>query len=279
MYGITETTVHVTYRPLRLADVDAGIGSVIGVPIPDLYVRVLDGRGQPVPVGVPGEMYVGGAGVARGYLNRAGADRGAFRPRPALRRPRRAPLPDRRSGPAARGRRPRVPRPHRPPGEDPRLPDRAGRDRGRALAAPGGARGRGARARGRARRPASRRLRGRRGRPRIGRRRAALSPQGRAARLHGARRRSSSWPPLPLTENGKVDQKALPAPEARPDGARGLRAPARRGGGDAVRHLGVRAARAPRRHPRQLLRAGRRLDPEHPGHRAGPRGGPAPHPA
>jgi amino acid adenylation domain-containing protein/FkbH-like protein len=68
MYGITETTVHVTYRPLSLADT-AG-GSVIGCPIPDLQVYLLDRNRQPVPVGVPGEMYVGGAGVARGYLNR-----------------------------------------------------------------------------------------------------------------------------------------------------------------------------------------------------------------
>jgi amino acid adenylation domain-containing protein len=70
MYGITETTVHVTYRPISRHDVEAGAGSVIGVPIPDLSVRLLDERGKPVPTGVPGEMYVGGAGVARGYLNR-----------------------------------------------------------------------------------------------------------------------------------------------------------------------------------------------------------------
>ena len=70
MYGITETTVHVTYRPISLADVEAGRGSVIGEPIPDLYIRLLDERGEPVPVGVPGEIWVGGAGVAKGYLNR-----------------------------------------------------------------------------------------------------------------------------------------------------------------------------------------------------------------
>jgi len=70
MYGITETTVHVTYRPIRWDDLRSGQGSVIGVPIPDLQVYVLDPNGNPVPVGVPGEMYVGGAGVARGYLNR-----------------------------------------------------------------------------------------------------------------------------------------------------------------------------------------------------------------
>ena len=69
MYGITETTVHVTYRPLNMADLQE-TGSVIGRPIPDLQVYLLDSYLQLVPVGVPGEMYVGGAGVTRGYLNR-----------------------------------------------------------------------------------------------------------------------------------------------------------------------------------------------------------------
>jgi amino acid adenylation domain-containing protein len=69
MYGITETTVHVTYRPLAAADADAR-GSLIGAPIPDLSLFVLDRSMQPVPVGVAGELYVGGAGLARGYLNR-----------------------------------------------------------------------------------------------------------------------------------------------------------------------------------------------------------------
>ncbi len=68
MYGITETTVHVTYRPLRASDVSAG--SVIGVPIPDLQIYVLDAALGPLPIGVPGELFVGGAGVARGYLHR-----------------------------------------------------------------------------------------------------------------------------------------------------------------------------------------------------------------
>ncbi|WP_447009228.1 non-ribosomal peptide synthase/polyketide synthase [Saccharothrix hoggarensis] len=63
MYGITETTVHVTWTH---AD-----GS-IGVPIPDLRVYVLDDDLHPVPPGVVGEMYVAGPGVARGYLNRPG---------------------------------------------------------------------------------------------------------------------------------------------------------------------------------------------------------------
>jgi amino acid adenylation domain-containing protein len=70
MYGITETTVHVTYRPITLADVQANRGSVIGEAIPDLQIHLLDSHGQLAPIGVPGEMYVGGAGLARGYLNR-----------------------------------------------------------------------------------------------------------------------------------------------------------------------------------------------------------------
>ncbi|WP_442949096.1 non-ribosomal peptide synthetase [Nostoc sp.] len=70
MYGITETTVHVTYRPLTKRDLELGLGSIIGRPIPDLQVYLLDEYRQPVPIGVKGEMYVGGAGVARGYLNR-----------------------------------------------------------------------------------------------------------------------------------------------------------------------------------------------------------------
>ncbi|MBC8997309.1 amino acid adenylation domain-containing protein [Pseudomonas sp. N40(2020)] len=70
MYGITETTVHVTYRPLVAADAQLTGVSPIGVRIPDLQLYVLDAQREPVPVGVTGELYVGGAGVARGYLNR-----------------------------------------------------------------------------------------------------------------------------------------------------------------------------------------------------------------
>jgi non-ribosomal peptide synthase protein (TIGR01720 family) len=70
MYGITETTVHVTYRPVSLADLQRPWSSVIGCPIPDLDVYIVDGRRNLVPIGVPGEMLVGGAGVSRGYLRR-----------------------------------------------------------------------------------------------------------------------------------------------------------------------------------------------------------------
>ena len=66
MYGITETTVHVTYRPLAAADLEANSGSVIGQPLDDLRVYLLDRQQQLVPIGVPGEMYVGGGGLSRG---------------------------------------------------------------------------------------------------------------------------------------------------------------------------------------------------------------------
>jgi amino acid adenylation domain-containing protein len=70
MYGITETTVHVTYRPLTQADTERRGGSPVGCRIPDLRIYIMDDHRQPVPIGVVGELYVGGAGVARGYLNR-----------------------------------------------------------------------------------------------------------------------------------------------------------------------------------------------------------------
>ncbi|MBT9315784.1 non-ribosomal peptide synthetase [Leptothoe spongobia] len=69
MYGITETTVHVTYRPIRLADIESGETSCIGRPIPDLEMRLLDQYQQPVPIGIPGEIHVGGGGLTLGYVN------------------------------------------------------------------------------------------------------------------------------------------------------------------------------------------------------------------
>ncbi|MBW4566490.1 MAG: amino acid adenylation domain-containing protein [Tolypothrix carrinoi HA7290-LM1] len=70
MYGITETTVHVTYRRILSEDIRQNRGSAIGVPIPDLSLYILDDALEPTPIGVPGEIYVGGMGVSRGYLNR-----------------------------------------------------------------------------------------------------------------------------------------------------------------------------------------------------------------
>ncbi|WP_279578654.1 non-ribosomal peptide synthetase [Streptomyces sp. Tu 3180] len=70
MYGITETTVHVTHRDLDAAGSASATASLIGRPIPDLRVHVLDAFLAPVPTGIVGEMYVSGAGLARGYLGR-----------------------------------------------------------------------------------------------------------------------------------------------------------------------------------------------------------------
>lgn len=70
MYGITETTVHVTAYPLSPNDATSHNHCPIGQPLDDLSVYLLDEAGEPVPIGVTGELYVGGAGVARGYLNR-----------------------------------------------------------------------------------------------------------------------------------------------------------------------------------------------------------------
>ena len=69
MYGITETTVHVTYYPLKTADTRQSF-SFIGEPIPDLQLFILDNYQQLVPIGIAGELHVAGAGLARGYLNR-----------------------------------------------------------------------------------------------------------------------------------------------------------------------------------------------------------------
>ncbi len=82
MYGITETTVHVTYRPITAADLDDASGSVIGVQIPDLELYLLDDRAEPAPIGVRGEIHVGGAGLARGYLNRPALTAERFIPNP-----------------------------------------------------------------------------------------------------------------------------------------------------------------------------------------------------
>jgi amino acid adenylation domain-containing protein len=65
MYGITETTVHVTLKELSIEEKR----SVIGKPLTDLKTYVLDKEGKPVSNGAIGELYISGAGLARGYLN------------------------------------------------------------------------------------------------------------------------------------------------------------------------------------------------------------------
>ena len=69
MFGITETTVHVTAQTVGRGEALVGSRSV-GRPLPGWHLSVHDPDGRPVPPGVPGEIYVGGAGVAAGYLYR-----------------------------------------------------------------------------------------------------------------------------------------------------------------------------------------------------------------
>jgi amino acid adenylation domain-containing protein len=82
MYGITETTVHVTYCPLNPSERGPTLGSPIGRAIPHLQTYVLDAQCRPVPIGVPGELYVGGGGLARGYYNRPDLTAERFVPNP-----------------------------------------------------------------------------------------------------------------------------------------------------------------------------------------------------
>ncbi|MCY0316026.1 amino acid adenylation domain-containing protein, partial [Pseudomonas aeruginosa] len=82
MYGITETTVHVTYRPVSEADLEGGLVSPIGGTILDLSWYILDRDLNPVPRGAVGELYIGRAGLARGYLRRPGLSATRFVPNP-----------------------------------------------------------------------------------------------------------------------------------------------------------------------------------------------------
>lgn len=84
MYGITETTVHVTYGEISAETVDSAMISDIGQRISDLKLYILDRNLQPVPRGVIGELYVGGPGVTRGYYNRPELTKERFIPNPFL---------------------------------------------------------------------------------------------------------------------------------------------------------------------------------------------------
>ena len=71
MYGPTETTIWSSVQPI-----EAGAEVLIGRPIANTRFHVLDRFMQPVPIGVPGELCIGGDGLARGYWRRPGADQG-----------------------------------------------------------------------------------------------------------------------------------------------------------------------------------------------------------
>ncbi|MFZ2529890.1 MAG: amino acid adenylation domain-containing protein, partial [Rhodococcus sp. (in: high G+C Gram-positive bacteria)] len=78
MYGITETTVHVTALPLDRTSAATATASVIGDAVPGLRLRILDARLHPVPTGVSGDLYVAGDQLAHGYLGRPGLTAARF---------------------------------------------------------------------------------------------------------------------------------------------------------------------------------------------------------
>ncbi|MFD8009967.1 amino acid adenylation domain-containing protein [Streptomyces sp. NPDC058955] len=82
MYGITETTVHVTHLPLTAKLVADAPGSLIGVGLPNMEVYLLDRTMRPVPAGITGEIYVGGPQVTDGYLHRPELTEQRFVPHP-----------------------------------------------------------------------------------------------------------------------------------------------------------------------------------------------------
>ncbi|MBF8271704.1 MAG: amino acid adenylation domain protein [Magnetococcales bacterium] len=82
LYGVTETTVHTTYHPLTRADLEE-TNLRIGPPRAELHpLYILDDHLQPVPIGVPGQLYAGGRGLARGYLNQPELTAKTFLPDP-----------------------------------------------------------------------------------------------------------------------------------------------------------------------------------------------------
>ena len=78
MYGITETTVHASFREIVDLDADSTV-SPIGLPLAHLGFFVLDGWLRPVSPGVVGELYVAGRGVGVRVRAPGGIDRGAVR--------------------------------------------------------------------------------------------------------------------------------------------------------------------------------------------------------
>ena len=203
-YGPTENTTFTCCHVMR-ADTRIEHTVPIGRPISNTRVYILDAHLQPVPLGVYGELYIGGDGLAREYLHQPELTREKFVPDPFGTEPGARLY---RTGDLVRylaDGDDRVPGARGQPGEDPRLPHRAGGDRSGIEPAPRGARGGGAGARGLTRRQAPGGLcawRTRSRRPRIWPRSCATTC-ARACPATWCLRPSCCWTQLPLTPNGQ----------------------------------------------------------------------------
>ena len=273
LYGPTEAAVDVTCLVSCPGSSRAAAPSPSAAPSPTPAIYILDAHLQPVPVGVAGELYIGGVQVGRGYLGRPELTAERFIPDPFCLHARRPPLPHRRQGALAGRRHHRVPGPARLPGEGARLPHRAGRNRSGAGAAPPGAPGRG----GWCARtspatsawwptwcplpPDSPPLPG-----------AAHLAQAEAARVHGALG-LRALESLPLTPAARWTARPCPLRTSRARARTAVRRASQRRGAAPVRHLGPGARPAAGGHPRQLLRAGWRLHHQPPGRRPRAAGG------
>jgi amino acid adenylation domain-containing protein len=81
MYGITETTVHTTFKEISSKNIEEGISN-IGIPLPTLKTYIFDQQMKPVPEGIVGELYVSGNSLSSGYLNQPDLTASRFFPNP-----------------------------------------------------------------------------------------------------------------------------------------------------------------------------------------------------
>jgi amino acid adenylation domain-containing protein len=81
-YGVSEATIDTTYFETEIVDLSCDRLTPIGRPFPNNQIYLLDDNKQPVPIGVPGELYIGGAGLARGYLHLPDLTNDKFIPHP-----------------------------------------------------------------------------------------------------------------------------------------------------------------------------------------------------
>ena len=222
-YGLTEATVDSAFFEGPVDGLEPGLMVPIGRPLPNSTLHVLDAYGEPVPPGVPGELWIGGAGVALGYAGdpeQTGAPLRDPYPRAGGRGPRRSGC----TGPVTWRAGTRSGRVHLLGRGDNQVKLRGhrieiGRDRGASGGVAGARPGSGGGPPGRGRGGDVVRLLRGGARCDAGPACAAPPPRGRAAHLHGPSH-VAELAELPLTAHGKVDVGALPPPRAATTGSR-----------------------------------------------------------